>query len=247
MRSTADPRVEVFAVEPSAVELVVRSRYDGDHALSVGTRSALVSVRDGVGAAVLDGLEDDTDLRGGDRRPSGDEAPHIARPSRPVPRPLRHCLRHAHRGDRFRTCPPTPPVGGRQPRSSRRVPRGPCPSWPPGALRAWWSRAISPTTAAPRSTTSLGELLAASGLPLWAIPGNHDGGNHRHDDGAEHLARHQIVLHETTTAVELAGLQVVLEHRPSRTASTGSRRSTTPICSRCWDVDVPHCWCSTTS
>ena len=55
-----------------------------------------------------------------------------------------------------------------------------------------------------------GELLAASGLPLWAIPGNHDGGNHRHDDGAEHLARHQIVLHETSTAIELAGLQVVL-------------------------------------
>ena len=60
MRSTADPRVEVFAVEPSAAQLVVRARYDGDHALSVGTRTALVRVRDGVGAAVVERLEADT-------------------------------------------------------------------------------------------------------------------------------------------------------------------------------------------
>ena len=60
MTSAADPRVEVFAVEPSAAQLVVRSEHDGDNAVSVGTRSALVSVHDGVGAMVLDGLEEDT-------------------------------------------------------------------------------------------------------------------------------------------------------------------------------------------
>ena len=64
---------------------------------------------------------------------------------------------------------------------------------------------ISPTTAAAEYDLA-GKLLASCGLPLWVIPGNHDGGNHRHDDGAEHLARHQIVLHEQTTAAELAGL-----------------------------------------
>ena len=60
VRSIADPRVEVFAVEPSAAQLVVRAKYDGDHALSVGTRTALVSVREGAGAAVVDRLDADT-------------------------------------------------------------------------------------------------------------------------------------------------------------------------------------------
>ena len=54
------------------------------------------------------------------------------------------------------------------------------------------------------------KLLAGLPHPLWVIPGNHDGGNHRHDDGGEILARHGIALHHTTTPLEVGGLDVVL-------------------------------------
>ena len=47
-------------------------------------------------------------------------------------------------------------------------------------------------------------------MPLWVIPGNHDGGNHRHDDGGRLLALHGITLHDRTTELKLGGLRVIL-------------------------------------
>src|SRR5262249_49193161 len=49
--------VEVFAVEPTAAQLIVRSADDGAHELAVGDRSWAADVRDGVTAVELDDLE----------------------------------------------------------------------------------------------------------------------------------------------------------------------------------------------
>jgi len=58
------------------------------------------------------------------------------------------------------------------------------------------------------------ELVAAElkglPLPLWVIPGNHDGGNHRHDDGGRLLAAHGITVHDRTTELKLSGVRVIL-------------------------------------
>jgi predicted phosphodiesterase len=210
VRSTADPRVEVFAVEPSAAQLVVRSRYDGDHAVSVGTRTALASVRDGVGAAVVDRLEVDTAYT-----VAIDGRPAATLRTLPAP-PGRFLGRFATVSDLH--------VGetgfGRAPRlhlSTDAADAHPvvCLRAALTELRDWGAEAVVVKGDLTHDSRAAeydlaGRLLASCGLPLWVIPGNHDGGNHRHDDGGVHLARHQIVLHEDTIAVELAGLQVVL-------------------------------------
>ena len=183
MRSTADPRVEVFAVEPSAAQLVVRARYDGDHALSVGTRTALVRVRDGVGAAVVERLEADTAYQ-----VAIDGRPVTTLRTLPAP-PGRFLGRFATVSDLH--------IGET---GFGRAPRLHLSAEPDGAhpvvclraalteLREWGAEAVVVKGDLTHDSRAAeydlaGGLLASCGLPLWVIPGNHDGGNHRHDDG----------------------------------------------------------------
>ena len=225
MTSAADPRVEVFAVEPSAAQLVVRSEHDGDNAVSVGSRSALVSVHDGVGAVVLDGLEEDTSYA-----VTINGRPATTLRTLPAP-PGRFLGRFATVSDMH--------IGetgfGRAPRlhlSADAASAHPvvCLRAALAELVAWGAEGLVVKGDLTHDSRAAeydlaGELLAACGLPLWAIPGNHDGGNHRHDDGSVHLARHQIVLHEQTTAADLAGLQVVL----ANTVHPGREHGFAPI------------------
>jgi 3',5'-cyclic AMP phosphodiesterase CpdA len=55
----------------------------------------------------------------------------------------------------------------------------------------------------------LGPILAEVPLPMLVLPGNHDGGNHRHTDPSAGLKRHGIDVIVDAAHVDLPGLRVV--------------------------------------
>jgi 3',5'-cyclic AMP phosphodiesterase CpdA len=65
----------------------------------------------------------------------------------------------------------------------------------------------------PRQYALLAQVLAegldGSGVPLLVLPGNHDGGNHRHADTSACLAEHGLHLVDDVEHVDLPGLRVV--------------------------------------
>jgi hypothetical protein len=201
--------VEVFAVEPTSAQLIVRSPFDGIHEVGASDQELPVEVRDGIGSVVVDGLEPDASYP---LRLDGEAAGTVRTLARPPGRLLGRLatVSDIHVGE----------TGfGHLPRQH---------------LSADFRRAhpVVALTAALRELTAwgaegllvkgdlthdcragqfeiAGELLAASPGPVHVIPGNHDGGNHNHDDGAAVLARHGIALRLSTAAVDLAGLRVV--------------------------------------
>ncbi len=208
-RRPAGPTVEIFALEPTAAQLIVRSHQD-EHTVTADGREVTVRMRGHVGAAVLDGLAPAT---GYDLTLDGRAAGRL----RTLPEPPgRYLGRFAtvsdlHLGE----------TGfGRAPRL--RLSADPATAHPVlclgaalGELRAWGAEGLIVKGDVSHDSRAhqyelAAKLLAGLPHPLWVIPGNHDGGNHRHDDGGEILARHGIALHHTTTPIEVGGLDVVL-------------------------------------
>jgi Icc protein len=203
------PSLEVFAVEPRAAQLIVRAP-DRELAVTVDGREATAVVRDGVAAVVVDGLEPAARYEARlDGRPAGT--------IRTLPEPPGAYL------GRFATISDLH-VGetgfGHLPRL--RLTGNTSTPHPIVCLRAaladlqdWGAEGlvvkgdVSHDSRA-REYDLVGAELRALPLPVWVIPGNHDGGNHRHVDGAVRLARHGITLYEQTTELKVAGLRVVL-------------------------------------
>ena len=134
-------------------------------------------------------------VRRAPRRPAGGDVPHAGRATRRVPRPLRHRLRPPPRGD-----------GLRPRRRGSSCPANAATAHPVVCLRAalaelqeWGAEGLVVKGDVTHDSRSHEYELAAAELrglpmPLWVIPGNHDGGNHRHDDGGRLLALHGITL-----------------------------------------------------
>ena len=215
MRRIPSPSLEVFAVEPGAAQLVVRAP-DGDRSVSVDGEESPVLVRGGVGTVVLEGLEPD---RRYEVRLDGRPATILC--TLPEP-PGAYLGRFATISDLH--------VGetgfGHVPRLH--MSRDPAQAHPVVCLRAaledlqaWGAEGLVVKGDVSHDSRAheyelVGRTLRALPLPLWVIPGNHDGGNHRHDDGGALLARHGITLHERTTELKIAGLRVILANTVHR-------------------------------
>lgn len=75
----------------------------------------------------------------------------------------------------------------------------------------------------------LGPLLAGFPIPMVVIPGNHDGGNHRHDDVVTAMGRHGVEVERGVKVLDVPGARVVVVStmRDGRSAGevVGSRRA----------------------
>jgi len=207
------PTLEVFALEPGAVQVIVRAP-DDRWTVSIDGDDTAVQVTAGVGAAVVEGLQPATSYEARlDGRP-GATFRTLAEP------PGAYLGRFATISDLH--------VGetgfGVAPRV--RMSRNPATAHPVVCLRAalaelqdWGAEGlVVKGDISHDSRTQEYEVVAAElrglPLPLWVIPGNHDGGNHHRDDGGPVLARHGITLHDRTTELKLGGLRVILANTP---------------------------------
>jgi 3',5'-cyclic AMP phosphodiesterase CpdA len=204
------PAVEVFALEPRAAQLVVRAADDHPRVVTVDGRDGVVETAGGVGAVVIDGLEPDTSY---EARLDGRPAATLRTLAEP---PGAYLGRFAtvsdlHLGE----------TGfGHLPRLH--LSRNAATAHPVVCLHAalaelqlWGAEGlVVKGDVSHDSRRHEYELVAAElrdlPMPLWVIPGNHDGGNHRHDDGGRLLAAHGITLHDRTTELKLGGLRVIL-------------------------------------
>jgi hypothetical protein len=201
--------VEVFAVEPTAAQLVVRAERNGPHVVTVDGRELAVEVRDGIGGAVVDDLKPDTAyalaLDGG----AAGRVRTLAEP------PGRYLGRFATVSDVH--------VGetgfGHLPRL--RLSSDFATAHPVICLRAalrelqmWGAEGLVVKGDLTHDCRAREFDLAASILAtfpgsLHVMPGNHDGGNHRHDDGAAVLERHGMEIEWATSALQVGGLDLV--------------------------------------
>jgi predicted phosphodiesterase len=201
--------VELFALEPTAAQLVVRTTAPVAR-VSVGGEERRVRTSKGIGAVVVDGLEPATSHS---IRVDGEEAGELRTLAEP---PGPYLGRFATVSDLH--------VGetgfGRAPRLH--LSDEPEASHPVICLRAalaeiqaWGAEAlyvkgdISHDSRAAEYDRAAKLLSTFDGV-LHVIRGNHDGGNHRHEAPAPALARHGIELSVGTTATKAAGLDVVL-------------------------------------
>ena len=209
-RRGGQPDLEIFALEPTAAQLIVRSPRSGEHTVAVDGQEATVSLEGGVGAAVLTGLQPATSYR-----PTLDGQPMGRMWTLPEP-PGQYLGRFAtvsdlHLGE----------TGfGHAPRFH--LSTDPATAHPVVCLRAalhelrsWGAEGLIVKGDVAHDSRRheydlAGGLLSDLPHPLWVIPGNHDGGNHRHDDGGEILGGHGVTVHSTTTPLQVGGLDVIL-------------------------------------
>jgi len=209
-RCRGEPSLEVFALEPTAVQVIVRSPRDGQHTVTVDGRASTVRVEGGVGAAVVADLTPDTSYQPTLDRQPADEVRTLPEP------PGRYLGRFAtvsdlHLGETGFGRGPRLHLSG-DPATAHPVV---CLAAALAELRAWGAEGLIVKGDVAHDSREheyeiAGRLLSGLPHPLWVIPGNHDGGNHRHDDGAEILGRHGIEMHSETTALRVGGLDVVL-------------------------------------
>jgi 3',5'-cyclic AMP phosphodiesterase CpdA len=202
--------VEVFAVEPTAAQLIVRSPTDGPHELAVGDGTWTAEVHDGITAVEVDDLEPYAMYALSlDGQPAGEFR------TLPPP-PGRYLGRFATVSDLH--------IGetgfGHVPRFTSDTDY--THAHPVVALRAavrelaaWGSQGLVVKGDLTHDCRAKEFDLAASILatypgPLRVMPGNHDGGNHNHDDGVPVLAAHGLELQWATRSAVLGGLNVVM-------------------------------------
>ncbi len=217
--------VKVFAVEPTAVQLDWSSLPPGAHELAAAGRGVNVRVAvtgdGGPGAVVIDGLPPGTDVDIAlDGRP-------VARATTLTPPPGRLLARIATIGDlhlgetRFGFLPtlssnPDPAVAHPVVCTAAAI----------DELLAWGAELLvvkgdlAHTNRASQYELA-GELLGGLPVPTIVLPGNHDGGNHRHHDATTTLAGYGLSLVEDVTVVDVAGLRIVaVDTRTHRQAGT---------------------------
>jgi hypothetical protein len=211
--TSARPRIEVFAVEPEAVQLVWRGLPPGHHELSfgVGHGYGVDVVGDRlVGAAVIEGLPPDVgSVVAFDGEVTKQMVYTLAAPGH---RPLCKVatISDLHIGE----------TGfGHWPRIRSHY--DPARAHPVMCLRAALSEIMAwgPDLLVVKGDLSndnrareyeiLGPLLAATNIPMLVLPGNHDGGNHRHTDPSAALLRHGITMVDDIAYVDVPGLRVV--------------------------------------
>jgi 3',5'-cyclic-AMP phosphodiesterase len=211
--SPARPAIEVFAVEPEAVQLVWRGLPPGHHELSFGVGLGYgvdVLADRGVGAAVIEGLPPDVgSVVALDGQVTDQMVYTLAAPGH---RPLSKIatISDLHIGE----------TGfGHWPRfRSHYDPARAHPVW---CLRAALREIVAwgPDLLVVKGDLShdnqsreyqiLGPMLAAVPVPKLVLPGNHDGGNHRHSDPSAELTRDGIAVIDEIAHVDLPGLRVV--------------------------------------
>jgi hypothetical protein len=204
-----NPSVEVFGVEPTAAQLVVRAERSGPHAVALDGRDIAVEVSHGIGAVVVEDLQPDTSYSLAlDGRTAG-QLRTLGQP------PGRYLGRFATVSDVH--------VGetgfGHLPRlrlSSDFATAHPviCLRAAVRELQAWGAEALVVKgdlthDCRAREFDLAGSVLAAFRGSLHVMPGNHDGGNHRHDDGAPVLERHGIKIEWETCGFQAAGIDLV--------------------------------------
>jgi 3',5'-cyclic-AMP phosphodiesterase len=209
-RRAPAPTVEVFAVEPTAAQLIVRSPDDGAHTVCLAGQERVVPTHGGVGAVVFDGLAPETahpvQLDG---RPAGALRTLAAPPGRYLGRFA--TVSDLHVGETGLGHAPRLHLSADPARAHPVV----CLRAALAELTAWGAEALVVKgdvthRSSDREYDLAGLILAGFAGPLHVMPGNHDGGNHHHDDPVPALARHGISLTSTTTALCVGGLDVVL-------------------------------------
>jgi Icc protein len=203
----------VFAVEPEAVQLVWRGLSPGHHELSFGVGLGYgvdVLADRAIGAAVIEGLPPDV---GSVVAIDGQVTEHMVY-TLPAPghRPLSKVatISDLHIGE----------TGfGHWPRMRSHY--DPARAHPVVCLRAALREIMAwgPDVLVIKGDLShdnrtreyeiLGPLLAEVSVPMLVLPGNHDGGNHRHSDPSAELARHGVSLVDEVAHLDVPGLRVV--------------------------------------
>jgi predicted phosphodiesterase len=201
--------VRVFAVETTAVQLDWSSLPAGRHELAAGERTVTVAGDGGPGAVMIDGLPPGTDL---DVTLDGRR---VARAATLTPPPGRLLARIATIGDlhvgetAFGLLPRI--VSNPDPAVAHPVM---CTAAAIDELLAWGAEVLvvkgdlAHTNRAAQYELA-GELLGGLPVPTMVLAGNHDGGNHRHQDTATALAAHGLTVVEDVTVMDIAGLRIV--------------------------------------
>jgi predicted phosphodiesterase len=223
VRRASAASVGVFALEPTAAQLIVRSP-DGTPRVHVGDAELPLELADGIGAIVADGLAPATVYP---LRLDGDVVGEVRTLSEP---PGRYLGRFATVSDLH--------VGetgfGHAPRL--RMSSDPATAHPVICLRAavaeldaWGAEQLIVKGDVTHKSRAREYEIAARVLttfprPLHVMQGNHDGGNHRHDPPRPALARHGITLVDRTTPIAVGGLNVLL----ANTVHTGHEHGYAP-------------------
>ncbi|MGE3328224.1 MAG: metallophosphoesterase [Acidimicrobiia bacterium] len=229
-RAPRGPHVEVFAVSDERAQLVWRSLSPGRHELSIGSGSTafevsmLLDARRSIGAITFDGLMP------GSRyvvRLDGLVVGEV-RTLVPPPGPARHriaTISDLHIGERNFGHLPRIRDGEGELHSIT------CVRAALAEITAWGADVLlikGDLTHHNRRSQyqQLAELLAAVPIPVAAIPGNHDGGNHRSDGagaGAMSMLRdHGVLVVDDADVIELPGVTVVAANTMRHGRSTGS-------------------------
>jgi 3',5'-cyclic AMP phosphodiesterase CpdA len=201
--------IDVFAVEPTAIQLHWRALAPASHTIDVGDQSVEVHGDGGPGAVVVEGLPSgkDVDVRLDDQ--------FVASATTLTPPPGNLLAKVATIGDlHFGET-----TFGELPRyRSNSDPALAHPAFCTSAaineLLAWGADVLVVKGDIAHDNRRAeydlaGELLGDLPVPVVVIPGNHDGGDHRNHDVDACLARHGIDLVRGVDTTDLPGVRIV--------------------------------------
>lgn len=211
----APPRLSAFAVEDTAVQLTWPSLPDGEWRLSAGERGVVVSGDGGPGAAVIDGLPPGTGLVVGVAR-TGRRPRRAGEVRTLAPPPGRELFRFASVNDvhigssGFGSLPAArDPVDGSEPPSVR------CARAAVAEAAAWGAQMLVvkgdiTEHGRPHEWATAAEALRGGGMPVHAIPGNHDVQRGACDGHAALAAAGIRYVTGGVRSVDVPGLRIVL-------------------------------------